>query len=305
MAASATLHADDKLGGPVAHHFNNLRQQQATVRFGMWMFIATEVMFFGGVMCAYTAMRYWFPNEFDAGSAALNVGIATVNTFLLLTSSLTCTLAIGACYRRDRGGIIKWLLATIILGSAFLGLKAREYHLDYQEGLVPGSVTDVHYTTDGRHTNKEQAFVESLAKVLHHNGYEFVHVGPYAPTPDSPGYAEYEKKLAAARQPGSKVKEVNLVRVQLFFMFYYSMTGLHVLHMIVGLGLLTWQLILARQGFFDYPERYVYIEVLSLYWHLVDVVWVFLLPLLYLAGRHHVGQVAKGLAQAFGVATEH
>jgi cytochrome c oxidase subunit 3 len=303
VAASATV--DDKLGGPVAHHFDNLRQQQQTQRFGMWMFIVTEIMFFGGAFVAYTAYRMWFPNEFEAGSAALNVGIATVNTFLLLTSSLTCTLAVGACYRRDRAGVTRWLLATIVLGALFLGLKAREYHLDYREGLIPGPSTTVRYTDDGRRINREQAFVESLAKVLEHNHFEYVAVGPYSPAPDSPGYAEHERRLAEARQPGSKVREVNLVRVQLFFMFYYSMTGLHVLHMIIGLGLLTWQVALTRQGFFDYPERYVYIEVLSLYWHLVDMVWVFLLPMLYLAGPHHFWQVGAGLAEAFGLPAKH
>jgi cytochrome c oxidase subunit III len=306
VAASATAHADHHaahtLGGPVAHHFNNLRQQQATVRFGMWMFLVTEVMFFGGVMCAYTAYRMWFPNEFAAGSAALNVGIATVNTFLLLTSSLTITLAIGACYRRDRVATGRWILATIVLGAAFLAFKAREYHLDYQEGLLPGAVTTVHYDADGRRMNKEQLFVESLRKVLHEANFAYAPTGPYTPFPaGGPAYAN-EKSLEEARQPGSRVREVNLVRVQLFFMFYYSMTGLHVLHMIIGLGLLLWQYILTRQGFFDYPERYVYIEVLSLYWHLVDLVWVFLLPLLYLAGPHHFGQIARGLGQAFGVA---
>lgn len=296
---AADTHAHE---GPVAHHFNNLGQQHATVRFGMWLFLATEVLFFGGAFCGYTAYRIWFPNEFAAGSAALNVGIATVNTFLLLTSSLTVTLAIGACYRRNRAATGWWLLATIILGSAFLAFKAREYHLDYVEGLLPASAHAVHYDADGRRLNKEQLFVESLTKVLDHSHMQYVPTGPYSPTPESAGYAEYERKLAEARQPGSKVREVNMIRVQLFFMFYYCMTGLHVLHMVIGLGLLLWQYILTRQGFFDYPERYVYIEVLSLYWHLVDLVWVFLLPLLYLAGPHNFGQIAKGLGQAFGVA---
>ena len=302
MAASATL--EPGVGGPVAHHFNNLRQQQQTQRFGMWMFMVTEVMFFGGAFVAYTAYRIWFPNEFEAGSAALNVGIATVNTFLLLTSSLTCTLAIGACYCRNRAGVIRWLLATIVLGAAFLGFKAREYHLDYQEGLTPGPVTRVHYTDDGRRINKEQLFVENLRKVLHEAKFEYAPSGPYTPfAADGHGHTfSNEKTLEEARRPGSGVREVNLVRVQLFFMFYYSMTGLHVLHMIIGLGLLTWQVILARQGFFDYPERYVYIEVLSLYWHLVDMVWIFLLPMLYLAGPHRLAQVGEGLKQAFGMA---
>ena len=122
---------------PVAHHFNNILQQQATVRLGMWLFLITEVLFFGGAFCAYTVYRVWFPREFEAGSAALNVGIASVNTFLLLTSSLTITLAIRSAYQASQTGLKVWLMATIILGSLFLGLKGREYYLDYEEGLIP------------------------------------------------------------------------------------------------------------------------------------------------------------------------
>lgn len=288
-------------GGPVAHHFDNLGQQQATVRFGMWLFLVTEVLFFGGVMCAYTAYRIWFPNEFEAGSAALNVGIASVNTFLLLASSLTITLGIAACYRGDKAGLRRWLLATIVLGSAFLGLKMREYYLDYVEGLVPGPRFSAVQQRNGKTLNSEQGFVDSLTHALEHEGFKFVAVGPYAPAPDSPNYAEYEKKLTEARQSNGAIKEVNPVRVQLFFIFYYSMTGLHVLHMIVGLGLLTWQYILARTGFFDQKERYVYVEVMALYWHFVDMVWIFLLPLLYLAGPHSWGQAAEQFKLALGM----
>lgn len=295
---AADTHAHE---GPVAHHFNNLGQQHATVRFGMWLFLATEVLFFGGAFCGYTAYRIWFPNEFEAGSAALNVGIATVNTFLLLTSSLTITLGIAACYRGDRAGLKRWLLATTVLGAAFLGLKMREYQLDYIEGLVPGPRFSAVQSRNGKALSTEEGFVDSLQHVLAQANFRYVPIGPYAPTPDSPNYAEYEKRLAEARQSNGAIREVNLVRVQLFFMFYYSMTGLHVLHMIVGLGLLVWQYVLASRGFFDMTERYVYIEVMSLYWHFVDMVWIFLLPLLYLAGPHTWGQVGVGLRQAFGM----
>ena len=269
MATSVPAHAG-QTDAPVAHHFDNLRQQQATVRFGMWLFLVTEVLFFGGAFCAYTAYRIWFPREFEAGSAALNVGIASVNTFLLLTSSLTITLAIRAAYMADRPRLKQWLLATIVLGAAFLGLKAREYHLDYEEGLIPSARTVSHVDADGVLTT-EPAFNEHIREALRHAHYDY--------------------------------SNVNLARVQLFFVFYYTMTGLHVLHMIVGLGLLLWQYILASRGFFDAGERYVYVEVMSLYWHFVDMVWMFLLPLLYLAGPHHWGQVGDGLKQAFGVAT--
>jgi cytochrome c oxidase subunit 3 len=273
---------------PVAHHFNNLRQQQAAVRFGMWLFLITEVLFFGGVMCAYTAYRIWFPREFEAGSAALNVGIASVNTFLLLTSSLTITLAIRACYVGNQKALQTWLVLTIVLGAAFLGLKMREYYLDYQEGLIPGGATS--QPEGGPGSGIHQLPERSLAGHQSEAGQGF-----------EAGFRqviEQEKKhtgLDLEKTP------VSIPRVQLFFMFYYTMTGLHVLHMIVGLGLLTWQLILARTGFFAYPERYIYVEVMSLYWHFVDMVWIFLLPLLYLAGPHTAGQAVEQFKHAIGL----
>lgn len=270
---------------PVAHHFDNLRQQQSTVRFGMWIFLITEVLFFGGVFCAYTAYRIWFPREFEAGSAALNVGIATVNTFLLLTSSLTITLGIRACFVGDQAALRRWLIATIVLGVLFLGLKMREYHLDYQEGLIPGGPPTTMSDTPGpgygvyqpgEKTRPQQApFVDNLKHVLQN---EAKHTG-----------RDFEKE------------GVNFNRVQLFFMFYYSMTGLHVLHMIIGVGLLVWQYVLARRGFFAFPDRYVYVEVMSLYWHFVDMVWIFLFPLLYLAGPHTAGQAVDQFLLALGL----
>ncbi len=265
--------------GPVAHHFDNMGQQLATVRFGMWLFLVTEVLFFGGAFCAYTAYRVWYPKDFEAGSAALNAGIASVNTFLLLTSSLTITLAIRAAYVGNRNGLARNLVLTILLGSAFLGLKAREYHLDYEEGLIPGRTTVTQRQTVGE------------------PGYER-EIEVAVPTFN----IALEEALKREKFKGEAGKDYDPGRVQLFFMFYYSMTGLHVLHMVIGLGLLTWQLILARTGFFDHQSRYVYIEVMSLYWHFVDMVWMFLLPLLYLAGPHTATQAVEQFKMAVGLA---
>jgi cytochrome c oxidase subunit 3 len=248
----------------VAHHFNNIRQQQATVRFGMWLFLATEVLFFAGVICAYTAYRIWYPREFEAASTALNPLIAIINTFLLLTSSFTCMLAVRAAYVGNRKGLQLWLLATIVLGVAFLGFKAREYAQDIDEGLVPSPrvVTLVEPDDTGNPVKRTvTAFGQSLEHVLREKEH-------------------YQK------DGGKHLREVNLDRAMLFFVFYYTMTGLHVIHMIVGIGLLIWQFVLASNGFFDHRERYVYVEVLSLYWHFVELVWIFLLPLLYMAGYH-------------------
>jgi cytochrome c oxidase subunit III len=250
----------------VAHHFNNIRQQQATQRFGMWLFLVTEILFFGGVLCAYTAYRIWYPKEFEAGSTALNPLIATINSFILLTSSLTAMFGVRAAYRGRRSGLKLWLAVTMVLGLAFLGLKAREYSEDINEGLVPSpAMTSViEPGPDGQPIKRTVSVFSTKAKEA------------------------LEHKRFYREDGGKNLQDVDLERVQLFFVFYYSMTGLHVLHMVIGIGLFAWQFVLASTGFFDHKERYVYVEVLSLYWHFVELVWIFLLPLLYMAG-HHAG----------------
>ena len=221
----------------LAHHFEDLEQQRGAARLGMWLFLATEVMFFGGVFGAYTAYRIWYPEAFAAGSSRLNVLIAGINSILLLTSSLTITLAIHAAHAGERKRT-QWCLAlTVILGLAFLGFKAVEYTQDYFEGLVPGTA----------------AFYAHVAPELEAEG-------------------------------------VNPAQVQLFLMFYYSMTGLHVVHMLVGIGVVVWLWLLAYRGVIT-SERYPMIEISSLYWHFVDMVWIFLVPLLYLAGNHTLSQL--------------
>ena len=315
--------------GPVAHHFNNMGQQQSTVRMGMWLFLVTEILFFGGAFCAYATYRIVYPKDFEAGSAALNVGIASVNTFLLLLSSLTITLAIRACYLGRRKGLARYLMLTIVLGAAFLGLKAREYHLDYQEGLIPGvsrlspeakeqfdgrmaalfaegekAEAAAAQTTDtaaadlrsraqdlkSRSTQPPVAFNENLKVVLGHNK-------SFAGKPlDEQAYAQ-----GSLADGDGHTHDYDPYKVQLFFMFYYSMTGLHVLHMLIGLGLLIWQYVLATRGFFDHTARYVYVEVMSLYWHFVDLAWMFILPLLYLTGPHSAGQAVEQFKQAIGL----
>lgn len=248
----------------VAHHFNNILQQQSTQRLGIWLFLVTEVLFFGGVLCAYTAYRIWYPREFEAGSTALNPLIATVNSFLLLASSFTAMLAVRAAYTGRQSALQFWLGITILLGLAFLGCKAREYYEDVEEGLFPGPqmVSVVDRGADGKEVKRTVSqFSLNVRHVLSEKKY----------------YRE---------EGGAHLQGVDLERVQLFFVFYWAMTGLHVLHMVIGLGLLGWQFILAKTGFFRPQERYVYVEVLCLYWHFVELVWIFLLPLLYMAGHH-------------------
>lgn len=293
--------------GPVAHHFNNLPQQQSAVRFGMWLFLVTEVLFFGGALCAYTVYRIWFPKDFEAGSAALNVGIASVNTFLLLASSLTITLAIRSAFVQDRKGLMRNLVLTTVLGAAFLGLKAREYYLDYKEGLIPNNSALTKEADDA--VKAERADLLARAATLPVGDAERDDLVGRAGAPVIPfnenlkvalHHVHYKAKDGKDAVPGVDYEPS---RVQLFFMFYYSLTGLHVLHMVVGLGLLIWQIVLTRTGFFDYKSRYVYVEVMSLYWHFVDMVWMFLLPLLYLAGPHTAQQAVDQFLEAVGMAS--
>ncbi len=230
--------------GVLHHHFDNIEQQKGSHVLGMWLFLVTEALFFGGVFVAYTAYRIWYSPDFEAGSSKLNVLIAGINSFLLLTSSLTITFAIHAAHACNKARLKALLLVTALLGIAFLCFKAREYQLDYQEHLVPGA--------------------------LFHTA-----------------------EAGSEHSPADEISKAgaNPAHVQLFLMFYYSMTGLHVVHMIVGIAIILWLYILASRGFFHHPDRATSVEVVSLYWHFVDMIWFFLVAILYCAGSHTSAQL--------------
>jgi cytochrome c oxidase subunit 3 len=198
----------------------------------MWMFLATEVLFFGGLFGAYTCYRLWYPAEFEFASSFMDRTIATINTIFLITSSLTMTLAIRCARLGDRSGLYRNLLLTFALGAAFMVMKGFEYSHDFHEHILPGSAS----------------------------------FG-----------GDIKKEAEAAGLDTGKVR--------LFLCFYYIMTGIHGIHIIVGLGCILW---LVQQTYANKipPENYSTVEVVSLYWHLVDAIWLFLMPLLYLAGAH-------------------
>jgi cytochrome c oxidase subunit III len=248
------------------HHFEDLGQQHACERLGIWMFLATEVLFFGGIFGAYTVYRLWYPHEFEIASSHLNRMIATVNTVFLITSSLTMTLAIRAAKLGDKGALIRWLLLTAALGTAFMVMKGFEYSADFHERYVPGVMF-------------QQELAAAQAEVA-------------GMTPEQAKKHEFKPE----RQPWSKdlaLKNatghpVDTGKVQLFLCFYYIMTGIHGIHIIVGIGCILWLVWEAQRGTIP-PENYSTVEIVSLYWHLVDAIWLFLMPLLYLAGAgmHH------------------
>ena len=206
------------------HHFEDLGQQHEASTLGMWVFVAQEILFFGGIFAAYAVYRGMYPEAWSVGAHHQNWFIGAMNTAVLIASSLTMALAVWAAQTGKRKLTVAMLIATLILGSVFVGVKGYEYAVHVHEGLFPGS----HFT--------------------------YVHHENPALTP----------------------------QVQLYMVFYFGMTGLHALHMVVGAGLLLWFIWRAWRGHFG-PEYYGPVEVMGLYWHFVDIVWIFLFPLLYLA----------------------
>jgi cytochrome c oxidase subunit III len=215
-----------------AHQFADIQQQRDAGRLGMWIFLATEILFFGGMFTSYTIYRELHLAAFETGSRLLEVQFGATNTVVLICSSLTMALAIRAAQTgKKKGTIIFWLILTMILGAAFLGLKFRfEWYHDYVEHIMPG------FGFKNR-----------------------VEWGSLAP------------------------------QVQMFMCFYFFMTGLHALHMVIGIGILTALLIQTARNKFS-AEYYAPLEISGLYWHFVDIVWIFLFPLLYLiGGRYTMG----------------
>jgi cytochrome c oxidase subunit 3 len=212
--------------------YANLEQQHETAAFGMWVFLATEVMFFGVLFLGVGVYHYLYAAAFEAASEKLNWVIGGINTLVLLLSSLTAVLAVHFAKLGNRRGLMFCLAATAILGVAFLGFKGVEYYEDYVDKLIPG-----------------WSFDDS----------EWV------------------------RNSGLKAEEVP--HVKLFLLFYWIMTSLHGLHVIIGIGAMLVMFVLARNGHFS-PVYYSPVDVTALYWHFVDIVWLFLLPTLYLMGTH-------------------
>jgi cytochrome c oxidase subunit 3 len=207
----------------VAHQFEGLEQQRDAATLAMWIFLVTEVMFFGGLFAGYAIYRASYPEAFAAGSRLCEVNLGAINTVVLITSSFTMALAVRAAAAGRPRATMVCLVLTLGLGATFLGIKFLEYAHKYEEHIVPG--------------------------------LNFSYSGP------------------SARQ------------IELFICFYFGMTGLHALHMIIGLGVVTVMVIFTAKGRLA-PPKDTPIEITGLYWHFVDIIWIFLFPLLYLVDVH-------------------
>lgn len=257
------------------HHFEDLGQQHACERLGIWMFLATEILFFGGIFGAYTMYRLWYPHEFEIASSHLNRMIASVNTVLLITSSLTMTFAIRSAKLGDRKTLIWYLLATAALGTGFMVMKGFEYSADFHERYVPGTPFRAEYE-DATAAVRSMSYADAEKYFKEHTQGEH------------PRHQKWAADLALRTKDGSPQYPADPGKVQLFLCFYYIMTGIHGIHIIVGIGCILWLVWEAWRGTIP-PENYSTVEIVSLYWHLVDAIWLFLMPLLYLAGAgmHH------------------
>jgi cytochrome c oxidase subunit 3 len=202
-----------------AEHFEDLRKQTHAARLGMWAFLSSEALLFAGLFALYAAYRAQYHAEFHAAGEHMEVALGTINTFILLTSSLTVALAVWAVrHERPRLGA-RMLELTLLFGAAFLVLKGVEYALHFREGIYPG----IYYRN---------------AKL--------------------PGFGAH-----------------------LFFTLYYFMTGLHALHVTAGMAVLVWCLVGVYRARWS-PQYHTGLELGAMYWHLVDLIWIFLWPILYL-----------------------
>lgn len=201
------------------HHFVDSDQQFESSKLGMWVFLVTEILFFGGLFAAYIVYRSWYPELYLEASQQLHTFWGTVNTAVLIGSSLTVAMAIRSAQLNQIKGLIYNLYITIGLACTFMVIKYFEYAEKIEKGILPGR----YYTYDG---------------------------------------LEHEK-------------------ANIFFSIYYMMTGLHGLHVIIGIGLMIWLVVKAKKKVF-HSGYYTPVEITGLYWHLVDIIWIFLFPLLYL-----------------------
>ena len=271
--------ADDHHDHPewLAHHFDTPQQQFTSAKLGMWAFLLTEVLFFSGLFCAYAVYRRNYPEVFYDGHHFLNTTLGAINTVVLLFSSLTMALAVRCAQLNQRRGLITCLSITLACAGIFLCIKYNEYKVKWEHHMVPG-----------------QAKIEAAL------GIEGEHSGELAPgqpaprgfAPDEHGRQYMEEKLRHADEekgvrpplsPELYQAELNqrITMLGTFFGIYFCLTGLHAVHVICGIIAITWLLVRSIKRHFS-EQYYDAVDCVGLYWHLVDLIWIYLFPLLYL-----------------------
>jgi len=286
-------HADHGHGhgdGPhLAHHFDTYQQQFDAGKLGIWLFLLTEVLFFSGLFCAYTVYRAQHPEVFVYAHYFLNTNMGALNTCVLLISSLTAAWAVRNAQLAQKGLLIFNIVITIACAFTFMTVKYFEYAHKFHDGLLPGP--NFHPT--------EQVWELDSFKQKHPEAAEFAEMLSKRAEARAKGTAaEKEAPLITQRPTEEQIEPLmkdGLIgpnseepmgisrprNAHVFFSIYFFMTGLHGIHVIGGIIVWAWLLKRAVRGEFG-PKYFGPIDYAALYWHLVDLVWIYLFPLLYL-----------------------
>jgi cytochrome c oxidase subunit 3 len=286
----------------LAHHFDSLGQQFDASKLGMWIFLVTEVLFFSGLFCAYSVYRSNHPEIFIYGHHYLDRTLGAVNTVVLLFSSLTMAWAVRCSQLRQGAGLKLCLALTIACAFGFLGIKYVEYKHKWEDGLLwgakfnpiehgehaesPGAGAGSHGTTAAASPASTAGTNDSHAEAGHAQttsensptltNSATAHAEGTTPAAADLNGSAHEATAAAGHPTGPRPEHVSI-----FFSIYFCMTGLHAIHIIIGIGLISWLLIRAFRGEFV-DGYYTPVDLIGLYWHVVDLVWIYLFPLLYL-----------------------
>lgn len=254
-SAAAHGHAHGHGHNPhLAHHFEDFDQQQEAHTLGLWIFLSTEIMFFGGLFLAFTAYHIMFPDAFAQASLRLDETWGIINTVVLLFSSFTMAMGVWAAQTSKRNLLIGCLAVTLLCGFAFMGIKTVEYKQKFEHHLVPGP-----------------NFQFNLHEA-HHEG--------------TPPTAEHTAKVEAYHAEILKRDPFVERHAQMYFVMYFCLTGLHGFHVVCGIVVIGWMLLRSIRGEFS-AEWHTPVHLTGLYWHLVDLVWIYLFPLIYLVAKHH------------------
>ncbi len=303
MVENAHLEPD---GLAVDHHFENADQQYQSAKLGMWVFLATEILFFGGLFCAYSVYRFNHPEVFIFGHHFLDKSLGALNTVILICSSLTAAWAVRAAQLKQIRMLKLMLVLTILFAFGFLGVKAVEYNSKWKHGLLWArqyhphvdheEATKVLISEEGFETGTVEGVVEEVT-VLQEVGdavlaetettvVEEEAVAAPAGDADRSKIAPAAEGPAGLAAPGAeesseKTIEVEPANAQTFFSIYFLMTGLHGIHVVGGIGAFIWLYFGARRGEFS-TGHFTRVDMVALYWHVVDLIWIYLFLLLYL-----------------------
>lgn len=287
-----------------AHHFDTMQQQFEAGKLGMWLFLATEILLFGGLFCYYVVTKANNPELFKWGHHFLDKRWGATNTMVLLFSSLTMALAVREAQLGRKNRILFYLAVTLLCGAGFMGIKYIEYSKKFHEGLFPGAYFAYENVIDSEQMRDQQESEDRLSNadldlpqatviVKDPKTKGLVAQPATPPTGLSSAAAELEHssgdsgKHGGDHPPGLAIDPSHLptgprpANAHIFFSIYFCLTGLHGIHVLIGMAVMVWLMVLAQQGRFG-PGYFTPVDLGGLYWHLVDLIWIYLFPLLYL-----------------------